>query len=129
MQAPCIMCTEMGTVCGMARSAKDLEPLDRTVVQVLNEMAEHAGMSRRDLVAATGLGLNRLGIIMRGERPPSTTGELGLIANAFGSSASAVLAEAESRLARTSDLSQADVMLAASDRNDDAEAEAQQEEA
>ena len=51
----------------MARSSKQLEPLDEAIVDILNQIVSDAGLSRRDLVTMTGLGLNRLGIILRGE--------------------------------------------------------------
>lgn len=59
-------------------------------------LVEQSGVSRRDLASRTGISANRLGIILRREPPPATVGEVGQIAAALGTTASAVISEAES---------------------------------
>jgi len=126
----------------MANTPKALRPIDAAVVAILNELADAQGMTRRPLVEASGVGLNRLGIIMRGEEPPATVGELGSIAAALGSSASDVIAEAERRVSHgrarvlrfrrpvsdaASTVSDDGETIAASDTDIDSIVEAQQE--
>lgn len=67
---------------------------------MLAERVEQHGITRRELALATGMSANRLGIILRQEPPPATVGEVGLISRAIGITASAVIAEAESRMSQ-----------------------------
>lgn len=85
----------MGTLSVMARTPKHLEPFDRLIAEALQALVEKKGATYRPLAEKSGVGLNRLGIILRGEEPPATIGEIDRIARALGSSASAILAEAE----------------------------------
>ncbi|MCC4249532.1 helix-turn-helix domain-containing protein [Microbacterium testaceum] len=80
----------------MARTQKVLLDVDRRIAEILASLVESAGMSRRDLAARTGISANRLGIILRQEPPPATVGEVGQIAVALGTTAGAVISEAES---------------------------------
>lgn len=89
----------MGTVDGMARTPKALQLLDIEIAQILASAIEEAGLSRRELRERTGMSTNRIGIILRGERPPSTVGEVGVLANAVGLDATTVISQAEGRLA------------------------------
>lgn len=104
----------------MAKTPKSLEPLDEFVVAFLAEAVRTAGLSRRELAKASEVGVNRLGIILRGETPPASIGELSGIARALGLTASAVLDHAERAM------SQADVTLAAREKDDEDENFAQQ---
>lgn len=97
MSTSCAKWPEIGTVATMATRAKRYEPLDVIVVQVLNELVDAAGFTRRPLAAASTLGVNRIGIILRGEAPPPTIGEIDLLARALDTRASTVLREAEAR--------------------------------
>jgi len=102
----------------MARTAKPLQPLDREIARVLSDAVERSGASRRELADTTGMSMNRIGIILRAEAPPASVGEIELIAQAVGLTASEVLRRGEA----------GDYALAALDRDDDEEAEAQQTE-
>lgn len=80
----------------MARTQKALLDVDRRIAELLAMLVEQSGVSRRDLASRTGISANRLGIILRQEPPPATVGEVGQIAAALGTTASAVISEAES---------------------------------
>lgn len=95
----------------MARTAKNLQALDAAIVQILAARIDELGISRRTLAGQTGMSANRIGIILRGEQPPATVGEVGVLAKIIGMSAGQIIALAESTL----DVSQADVTLAAYD--------------
>ncbi len=110
----------------MARTPKPLQPLDREIVHVLNERIDAAGLTRRGIEAQSGLGVNRIGIILRGEQPPATVGEVDALARLAGLSASDVIALAEDALDAAT---QRAFTLAASDADIDVEVEAQQDEA
>lgn len=79
----------------MARTPKKLEPYDAAVVQILREAAEAAGMSGRGLAEQSGMGSNRVAIILRGDEPPATVGEVARLAMALGLRPSKVFAAAE----------------------------------
>jgi len=80
----------------VARTHKSLLDVDLRIAEILALLVEKSGVSRRDLAARTGISANRLGIILRQEPPPATVGEVGQIATALGTTASAVISEAES---------------------------------
>jgi hypothetical protein len=82
----------------MPRAAKTLQPLDVEVVKVLQEMIDASGVSRAQVAIAARIGHNRSGRIFRFESPGVTLGEMDALAVALGSSGSAVLSLAESRL-------------------------------
>lgn len=88
-------CTYSGTVWGMARTPKRLDPYDVAVVDVLRRAADAQGVSGRKLAERSGMGLNRVAIILRGDEPPATVGEVARLALALGLAPSAVFAEAE----------------------------------
>jgi len=104
----------------MALTPKPMHPIDRAVAQVLASAVSDAGVSRRVLAERTGMSTNRLGIILRGERPAATVGEAEVIASALGLDAFDLFAAAERTAASD------DYVLAALDRDDDPEIEAQQ---
>lgn len=106
----------------MALTSKPMHPIDRAVAQVLAAAVSDAGVTRRTLAERAGMSTNRLGIILRGERPAATVGEAEVIASALGLDVFALFEEAERRAHAD------DYVLAALDRDDDAEVEAQQEE-
>ncbi len=85
----------MGTLAIVARTQKHLLDVDLRISEVLAELVDAAGISRRELASLTGISANRLGIILRQEPPPATVGEVGQIATAVGSTASLVIARAE----------------------------------
>jgi transcriptional regulator with XRE-family HTH domain len=87
----------------VARTKKTLTDFDRRIAEKLLSHVEHSGMTRRQLAAATGMSMNRIGIILRQEAPAATVGELGVLAESVGTSASAVLAEAEHSVLKQSD--------------------------
>lgn len=80
----------------MAR-AKKLDHIDYEVVEILAALVADRGFSYRKLRDLTGLSLNRIGIILRAETPPSTVGEISLIAEALGVRGSDVIEMAERR--------------------------------
>lgn len=86
----------MGTLLAVARTKKDLQPIDARIAEILAAFVIESGMTRRALSEATGMSANRLGIILRQEPPPVTVGELGLLASVLGTTASAIVERAES---------------------------------
>lgn len=86
----------------MALSGKPLQPLDSAVARVLAAEVNSSGLTRRALAATTGMSANRIGIILREEQPPATVGEVGMIAEAVGTTASSVFMRAEESLGRPS---------------------------
>ena len=88
----------------MVRASKHLLPVDVRIAELLNELVEQSGKSRRALASETGMSMNRLGIILRQEPPPATVGEIGLIARALDSTASAIIARAEGATVDTSNV-------------------------
>lgn len=88
----------------MVRVSKHLLPVDVRIAELLNELVEQSGKSRRALASETGMSMNRLGIILRQEPPPATVGEIGLIARALDSTASAIIARAEGATIDTSNV-------------------------
>lgn len=107
----------------MARTAKHLQPLDAVIVEILAHRIDALGTSRRALAAETGMSANRIGIILRGEQPPATVGEVGALARVIGMTAGEVIALAEDALV----VSQDDVTLAAHDRDIQTEYEGHEE--
>ena len=87
----------------VARTQKALLPIDARIAEILAQGVEEAEITRRTLADMTGMSLNRLGIILRQEPPPATVGEVGAIARAIGTTASAVTAQAERDVAGLSD--------------------------
>lgn len=79
----------------MARSQKTLLNVDRRIGEILLDLVEQSGLSRRELAARTSLSANRLGIILRQEPPPATVGEVGQIAAVLGTTATAIITQAE----------------------------------
>ena len=85
----------------MARTKKELLPIDAAIARYLREGVEAAGISYREVASRTGISLNRIGIILRQEPPPATIGEMGQIAQVLGETASALLARAEAEVAES----------------------------
>lgn len=83
----------------MARTGKTLQPLDAATAGILVERIEALGAARRHLALSTGMSANRIGIILRGEQPPATVGEVGALARECGLTAGEVVALAEEALA------------------------------
>lgn len=83
----------------MPRASKPLEPLDLQVAEVLNDLLRESGVSRNSIVVKAGIGNMRGRKIFFAESPAPTIGELNSLAVAFNTTASALLAEAEARLA------------------------------
>lgn len=79
----------------MARTAKPLAPLDFAVVEVLIKHQQMCGVSQRRLAEISGMSLNRVGIILRGETPPASVGEVDVLSMALGLTVTEVLHEAE----------------------------------
>jgi transcriptional regulator with XRE-family HTH domain len=82
----------------MARTGKTLQPLDAAIAAILAERIEAQGASRRTLAVSTGMSANRIGIILRGEQPPATVGEVRALAGECGLTAGQVVALAEAAL-------------------------------
>ena len=72
-----------------------MQPLDLAIARVLALAVAHSGKSYRDLEAQTGMSINRIGIILRGDGPAATVGEIDLIARAVGATAGEVFQAAE----------------------------------
>ncbi len=64
----------------MARTAKQPEPFDRAVSLILRAAADGRRVTLRQLAEGAGMGLNRVGIILRGAPPPATVGKAGTLA-------------------------------------------------
>lgn len=79
----------------MARTAKPLAPLDFAVVEVLTRHQQMCGVSQRRLAEISEMSLNRVGIILRGETPPASVGEVDALSTALGLTVTEVLREAE----------------------------------
>lgn len=79
----------------MARTAKPLTPLDFAVVEVLTRHQQMCGVSQRRLAEISEMSLNRVGIILRGETPPASVGEVDALSTALGLTVTEVLREAE----------------------------------
>lgn len=90
----------MGTINTMARTPKPLEPFDYAIARVLSDLVAEAKATYRPLSAKSGIGLNRLGIILRGQEPPATIGELDRLARALGTTASKVIQAAEASIGK-----------------------------
>lgn len=82
-------------------TAKDYTPIDSVVLEIIHQRREAAGMSGRALSVASGIGNNRMAIILRGETPAPTLGELAAIAEALGMRGSDLIEAAEIQLAVT----------------------------
>ena len=85
-------------------TSKELEGVDKSAAEVLQDLVQASGLSYRDIGTQTGMSINRIGKILRQEPPPASVGEIGKIANATGSTASAVVRKAE--LAHTAEVIQ-----------------------
>lgn len=83
--------------------AKLLLPIDALIADQLIQGVRDAGLTYRQIAAATGMSINRLGIILRKEPPPATVGEIGLIAGCFGATPSEIILAAESVARRRDD--------------------------
>ncbi|WP_146114332.1 helix-turn-helix domain-containing protein [Microbacterium sp. MYb72] len=83
--------------------AKHLLPIDALIADQLIEGVRAAGLTYRQIASATGMSINRLGIILRKEPPPATVGEVGLIAGCFGATASEIILAAENVAPRRDD--------------------------
>lgn len=77
---------------------KELEPVDHAVAEILAEAVEKSGLSYRDIREATGISINRIGIILRQVPPPATVGEIDAIAENTGMSVVDVITEASARV-------------------------------
>lgn len=89
--------TDLGTVVRMG-TKKELEPVDHAVAEILAEAVEKSGLSYRDIREATGISINRIGIILRKVPPPATVGEIDAIAENAGLSVVDVITEASARV-------------------------------
>lgn len=78
--------------------AKKLLPVDALIAGYLQAGIQEAGLSYRQIGAATGMSINRIGIILRQEPPPATVGEIGMLAHVLGLTASDLIARAEAEL-------------------------------
>ncbi|MCL2464841.1 MAG: helix-turn-helix domain-containing protein [Micrococcales bacterium] len=77
---------------------KEYRGWDRAVVAILEEMRQAAGISGRTLAARAGMSQNRTAIILRGETPPATVGEIDSLAQVLGGDAITVVQKARARL-------------------------------
>ena len=82
----------------MARKPKPVDGLDKACSALLRERAKEKGLSQQRLATATGISQNRVGIILRGERAASV-GEIAKLAECVATTAAAVVAEAQARVA------------------------------
>lgn len=82
----------------MARKPKPVDGLDKACSALLRERAKEKGLSQQRLATATGISQNRVGIILRGERAASV-GEIAKLAECVDTTAAAVVAEAQARVA------------------------------
>ena len=74
---------------------KEFEPIDEAIAELLGKAVTNSGMTYRALRDATGLSINRIGIILRKEPPPATMGEIGAIAGATGRDVAQLVAHAD----------------------------------
>lgn len=81
----------------MAR-AKRLRPIDDEIRLILLSKSQESDLNQSGIGALSSLSQNRVGIIFRGETPPATVGEVSAIATALGTTASAVVRQAEDAL-------------------------------
>lgn len=84
----------------MAR-AKRLRPIDDEIRLILLSKSQESDLNQSGIGALSSLSQNRVGIIFRGETPPATVGEVSAIATALGTTASAVVRQAEDALEET----------------------------
>lgn len=75
--------------------AKRFMPIDELVAEYLRDAIATSGVTYRDIADSTGMSINRIGIILRREQPPATIGEIGMIADVIGLSASDLVARAD----------------------------------
>lgn len=90
---------DIGTLCRVARTPKPLTSLDLAVVERLASVSADLGVSQREIAQRAQMSLNRVGIILRGETPPASLGEVGAIGRALGLTATEVIADAEEAVA------------------------------
>lgn len=86
------------------------------------------GVSQRRLAEISGMSLNRVGIVLRGETPPASVGEVGALSTALGLTVAEVLREAEATERGGDDVERAGLeewAVAAHDPGTDPEAEAE----
>lgn len=86
----------------MSDKPKDYGALDLAVSEAIADALSSSPLSLRAAAAAAKMSHNRLGKIARKQTPPASPGEVDRIAQALGTTASAIFAEAESRLGRRS---------------------------
>lgn len=86
----------------MPPKGKKLTIIDLMVIDTLRSLAKRRCLGTRALSRESGIGLNRTGIILRGDGPAPTVGELDQLAGALGTTASDIMrtAEREARRAR-----------------------------
>lgn len=68
----------------MARNRKGLDPIEIAIQQRLSDEVGKTKLSQREIGALVGISQNRVGIILRGETPPATVGEILAIADVLG---------------------------------------------
>ncbi len=90
----------------MALRSKSLSPLDERVCGLLRASAESQGLPYRAIAQASGLTLNRIGIVFRAETPGPTIGEIAALCDALGEDIVDIVRQAETPvkpMARTTD--------------------------
>lgn len=93
----------------MARSRKELEPIDREIQRILSRAVESSGKSHSFIAEEAAMSQNRVSKILRKETPPATVGEIMAIAHAVDMSGAEIIREAEESLrpaATVTDLSE-----------------------
>ena len=78
----------------MAR-AKQLRPVDAVTTHLLAHAVRESGLSQATIGVRASMSQNRVGIILRGETPPATVGEVCAIASAVGTTGTGIVREAE----------------------------------
>lgn len=79
----------------MPRKPKAYQALDGAMAEVIASEVRKRGLTLRDLRDATGMSLNRIGLLLRQESAPVTIGEIGLFADLFDVPASQLMERAE----------------------------------
>ena len=80
----------------VGKNRKDYGPLDAAVMDVVDDL--QGDMSGSELARRSGIGHNRMAVILRRDTPPPTVGEVELIGMVFNKPASEIVAEAEAAL-------------------------------
>lgn len=88
--------------------AKRLRPIDEAVRIRLAEAAAESSLGQSQIGQLSGMSQNRVGIILRGETPPATVGEIYAMSDALGLDPVEVIRDAEDAVSAASRLDESD---------------------